>query len=175
MNKNQTLEQKYNSTRMNLLLVVILTAVNIILYIAGSESMLLFSASVPYYAVIFGSVMPLPILSIPCYVIAGICILVYLLSWIFSKKRSGWLVVALVFFIVDTIAMVALYVSAQDFSGILDIVLHAYILYSLFVGVSTGKKLKNMPAEEPVAEEIVAEEPAAEEIEQPAEPESDAE
>jgi hypothetical protein len=153
MNKNQSLEQKYNSTRVNLLLIVILTAVNIVLYFTGSETMMLFSASVPYYAVIFGSAMPLPILSIPCYAVAGICILVYLLCWIFSKKRSGWLVVALIFFVVDTIAMLGLYIWAQDFSGILDIALHAYILYSLFVGVSAGKQLKNMPAEEVQATE----------------------
>ena len=36
MNKNQTLEQKYNSTRVNLLLIVILTAVNIVFYFTGS-------------------------------------------------------------------------------------------------------------------------------------------
>ena len=163
MNKNQSLEQKYNSTRVNLLLIVILTAVNIVLYFTGSETMMLFSASGPYYAVIFGSAMPLPILSIPCYAVAGICLLVYLLSWIFSKKRSGWLVVALVFFVLDTIAMLGLYIWAQDFSGILDIALHAYILYSLFVGVSTGKQLKNLPPEENVA--------VVEEVRQPVDPE----
>ena len=42
MNKNQTLEQKYNSARVNLLLVVILTAVNIVLFFTGSETMMLF-------------------------------------------------------------------------------------------------------------------------------------
>ena len=160
MNKNQTLEQKYNSARVDLLLIVILTAVNIILYFTGSETMMLFSASVPYYAVIFGSAMPLPIFSIPCYAVAGICVLVYLLSWIFSKKRSGWLVVALVFFIIDTVAMVGLYIWMQDFSGILDIALHAYILYSLFVAVAAGKKMKEMPAAAPV-----------EEVRQPVDPE----
>lgn len=152
--KNQNLTpreqllQKYNSTRVNLILAVALTVANIVLYIAGSETMMLFSASIPFYAVIIGSAVTVPAFAIIFYAIAAVSLVVYLLSWIFSKKRFGWLIPALVFFVIDTVVMIVMYIWAEDFSGVMDIVLHAYILYSLFVGVISGSKLKKMPPEE---------------------------
>ena len=71
-----------------------------------------------------------------------------MIFWLLSKKRYGWLIPALVLFIMDTLAMGGMYIWFADFSGILDILMHVWVLYYLFVGISSGKKLKNLPAEE---------------------------
>lgn len=147
------LEQKYNASRSNLLLMIILTVVNIVLLFAQSDSMLLFSASIPYYAVIFGVLLEEEALLVMGCTVAAVLLILYFLCWLLSKKKSGWLVLALVLFIIDTLGMVGLYLLAEDFSGILDALMHVWILYYLVVGVQTGKKLKNMP-EEPVQEAV---------------------
>ena len=46
----EAVQRKFNSARSNLLLMIILTFVNVILYFVGTDSMLLFSATIPYLA-----------------------------------------------------------------------------------------------------------------------------
>lgn len=149
MTLRQSLEQKAKGGRSNLLLAIILTVVNIVLLIAGSDMMLLFSISVPYYAVIFGMILGGQELMVTGCVIAGIMLAVYFLCWLLSKKRVGWLVAALVLMILDTLCLIGFYLLAAEISGILDFVFHAMIIYYLAAGISATKKLKNMPPEEP--------------------------
>lgn len=157
MTLRQSLEQKQKSGRSNLLLAIILTIVNIVLLFTGSETMLLFSISVPYYAVIFGVIFEEQALVITGCVIAAIILAVYFLCWLLSKKRPGWLVAALVLMILDTLALIGFYLLIEEISGILDLVFHAMIIYYLAVGISSTKKLRNLPPEEP--ELVPAEEP----------------
>ena len=124
----EMLQQKYKSARANLLLIIILTVVNVVMLLTGSDTMLLFSISVPFYAVVFGYVMGGGVLLTTGCVIAGIMLLAYLLCWIFSKKRAGWLVAALVMFIFDTILMGLMYLLAGEMSGIIDAEIHALVL-----------------------------------------------
>ena len=48
LSKRQRLEQKYNSARMNLALVVAFTLVNLVLLAVNADTYFLFSAYVPY-------------------------------------------------------------------------------------------------------------------------------
>lgn len=155
LSPREQLEQKYKAARSNLLLTIILTVVNVVLLIAGSESMLLFSISVPFYAVVFGYFMEGTTMLITGIVIAAIMLTVYLLCWIFSKKRTGWLVAAMVLFIIDTAVMALMYLFAGEMSGIMDVLIHAWVLYYLISGVSSASKLKKMPPEEPVMVPVV--------------------
>ena len=150
MTYRQSLEQKEKAGRSNLLLAIILTVVNIVLLIGGGNSMLLFSISVPYYAVIFGMILGGQELLITGCVIAGIMLLAYFLCWLFSKNHKGWMIAALVLFIVDTLGLVAFYLLAGEISGILDFVFHALIIYYLAGSLSATKKLKTLPPEMPV-------------------------
>ncbi len=139
----QPLEQKYNTARLNLLLMIGLTAVNLVLLFTGSDVMMLFSATVPYIAAVF-AVSPGWNAFFPFFIgVAVVIILLYLVCWFFSKKHPAWMIVALVMFVLDTLAMVALYVSAGDTSGIMDILLHIYVLYYLISGTINGFKLRN--------------------------------
>ena len=148
--QRQVLEQKAKGGRSNLILAIILTIVNIVMFIAGSDGMLLFSISVPYYAVIFGAILGGQELMITGCVIAGIILAAYLLCWLFSKKHLGWLIAALVLMILDTLCLIGFYVLAQEISGVLDFVFHALIIYYLIAGISATRKLAKLPPEEPV-------------------------
>ncbi len=139
--KKSILEQKYASARGNLLLMLVLTVINIILFVCGSYTMLLFSATIPYYLVIFGIVSENVTFLTVCAFFAAVTIILYLLCWIFSKKHYGWLIGALVMFIIDTIAMALMYVGIGEISGILDVLIHIWVLYYLISGVNNGVKL----------------------------------
>ncbi len=154
------LQQKYNTARINLLLMIGFTVLNVILFIAGADIMMLFSATVPYYAMIFGILSENPIFLVFCIVIAVVSVLAYLLCWIFSKKHYGWMIGALVLFILDTLAMAGLFLAVGEVSGIMDALMHIWILYYLITGVSSGAKLAKLPAEEPVAVEVTENENA---------------
>ena len=152
MTPRQLVQQKFQSSRNNLLLVIILTMVNIALLIGGSDTFLLFSASIPYLAValpVFAGEYELFLLG--C-VLAVIVLLLYFICWLLSKKRPGWLIVALVAFILDTFALIVFYVWAEEFSGVFDLLIHACVIYYLIVGFSSAKKLKTMP--EDVVEDL---------------------
>lgn len=146
-----TVREKYLVARKNLLLMLVLTVVNIVLFVVGADTMLLFSATVPYYGVVFGLVLGNPFIFLLGVGIAVISLLIYLLCWIFSKKHYGWMVTAMVLFIFDTVVMAVLYVLMADVSGILDILIHAWVLYYLIMGTRCGIQIKNMP--EPIMEQ----------------------
>ena len=162
----QLLEAQYNNARNNILLVVLFTVVNVVLLVTNSNTYFLFSASVPYYladyGMFFGGFYPeevyagfegfeflgAPMLAIALG-IAAVIVVLYLLSWLFSKKgRVGWLIFALVFFALDTVAMLLL--MGINSEMIIDIVFHAWVLFSLGSGIYANAKLKALPAEEPV-------------------------
>ena len=151
-------QNKYNSARANLFLMLALTAVNIILLFFKSDYMLLFSATVPYLAVLFGQLSGVTSGLVVGVCIAAIIILVYFLCWILSKKSYGWMIAALVLFSIDTIALVGFYIFAGEFSGIIDAAIHALVLYYLIVGTINGIKLSKLPEEEEEDEAIIEEE-----------------
>ena len=178
--QRQQMERRYASARMNLLWVVLFTAINIVLLVSNSYTYFLFSAFIPYAIVDYGMIvcgkypadfygdlsqyqfLDSTVLVVLIAVAAVICVL-YLLCWIFSKKRRvAWLIVGLVFFALDTVFMLLGGISADR---ILDIVFHGWVIISLTGGIIAHSKLKKLPAEEPapVAEFVQTEETASSE------------
>ena len=153
-------EEKFNSARSNLLLVVILTLINMVLLVVGSDSMMLFSATIPYWAMLVGIVSVAGPFFIGGIAVGVILLGIYFACWFFSKKHYGWMIAALVLFIIDTIFLAGLYLLIGDVSGWLDIIIHIWVLYYLIMGVKYGRDLKLLP------EETEYTEPAAEEIEE---------
>lgn len=148
-------EKRFAIARNDLLIVIILTVANIVMMFIGSDSMMLFSASIPYFAVgmgYYGESVEILVFGI---IIAVICLALYLVCWIFSKKKYQWLIVATVLFVIDSAAMIGLYSYSGEFeSGIMDMIIHAFVLYYLIVGVITGKKLQALKAESALGEGI---------------------
>ena len=161
----ETLQNKFNNTRLNLLLVVAFTAINIFLLVTNSDTYFLFSAYIPYALVSLGMMLcgmyPAEyygedLVGVEFFdksvfavllVIAAIITALYLISWIFSKNNKvGWLIFALVIFSLDTAGLLLL--GGFDVTNIIDIAFHGWVIVSLATGINACSKLKNMPVEE---------------------------
>lgn len=185
--QQQQLASRYASARHNILLIVAFTVVNIILLVTKSNTYFLFSAYLPYLLVGFGMIMcgmyPMEYYTelygedltgiefldrsflTVMLVIAAVMLVLYLLSWIFAKKlRVGWMIFALVFFGIDTIAMLALNGIAMEM--IVDIIFHGWVVLSLARGISAYYKLKKLPVE-PEEQPALPTEEANVQIEEP--------
>ena len=143
----QKLQQRYATARVNLLLMMIFTVVNIVLLFTPMDLMMLFSAAVPYYGVAFGIFVEVPAFLIFTLVVAAVILVLYLLCWIFSKKHVAWMIVALVLFAIDTLMLIPATLLLLETPPILDFVFHALVLYYLILGTVSGCKLKKLPAE----------------------------
>lgn len=156
LTERQKAQQMYNSARGNLLLMLVFTVINIILLVINTDVMFLFAASVPYYSMVFGLIEE--VLLMPAIMVTVISVAIYLLCWIFSKKHVGWMIAALVLFVLDTLFGAGLFFLLEDVSGVLDILIHIWVLYYLIVGVKYGIKLIKMPEDVlPEEQEITSE------------------
>lgn len=173
ISQRQLLQNKYTNAYKNILLVVGLTVLNILLLVTNSNTYFLFSAYIPYFLVDLGMFLcgmypaefyaeefaGMQFLSKSFFAvtlgIAAVMLILYILSWMFAKKqKSGWLIFALVFFSIDTLAMLAL--NGIVMESIIDYVIHAWVIVSLVNGVVSFSKLKKLPEEavtEPAYEE----------------------
>ena len=168
LSPREILQNKYNSARANLLLVIAFTVINIIMLLTDSSSYFLFSLNIPYMFMLYGMLLTgripelftegeyamtefLPdIALVIAAVIAAVIILLFLLCWIFSKKnRVGWIIAALVLFSLDTLYLLLCGITADS---VIDIIFHIWVIVSLASGISAYKKLKALPPEEEVIE-----------------------
>jgi len=164
ISQRQVLESRYATARNNILLVVALTLINIVLLVTNANTYFLFSAYIPFFLVDLSMLLcgmypadfytgdfagmeflPKEFLVITL-VIAAVILVLYLLSWVFSKKQKvGWLTFALILFGVDTLAM--LLFQGFMMESILDYVIHAWVIFSFISGITAFSKLKKLPEE----------------------------
>ena len=163
--QRQLLTSNYKNARSNLLLVAGFTFINIIMLVAKSFSYFLFSATVPHalvdYTMYFCGMYPADYYGEDyayaifwpqgvfyiALAVAAVIIALYILCYVFSKNNKvGWLICALVMFVLDTACMFILYAITVDI--ILDVIFHALILIILIRGIAAHFKLKNLPPEE---------------------------
>lgn len=138
--------QQYNSARSSILTAIILTVVNVLLTVFDAGYYLLFSIAVPYYGVAFGMGMDYALGSgnhtLTAVIIGLVITAVYFLLWLMSKKRRGVMLVVLVLFILDTVALVLIGVTMTGITAILlDLVFHVLILVYLIQAARFGGKL----------------------------------
>lgn len=148
---------KYDAARKNLLLLLIATVVNLVLLLVGSDTYLLFSAAVPYYIPAFAVFLELGSIALTVtLVMALIPMVFYALAWLLSKNRTGWMVFALVLFVLDCLFLAFVTIILEDPAAMLtDILFHVLILYYLISGVHSGAKLKAVLEETPSAETLI--------------------
>ncbi len=164
ISERQLLENKYSGARGNILLVVILTAINIFLLVTNSNTYFLFSAYIPFALVDLGmffcgmypaeyytdilaetEFLPTEVFAITLAV-AIIILVLYVLCWIFSKKlKAGWLITALVFFSIDTLLMLLMNGFVMD--SAIDYLIHAWVIFSFANGLVAYSKIKKLPDE----------------------------
>ncbi len=168
LSERQILTNKYNRARGNLLWVTFFTAINILMLTLNSGSYFLFSATIPYFLIsismeycgmfptewyeeVYKNGVPYEFvdksLFVGALVVSIIIAVFFLLCYIFSKNlKNGWLISALVLFAIDTAFIFLLF---NPLSMITDIIIHAWVLISLSMGISAHNKIKALPAEEP--------------------------
>ncbi|MBR6564009.1 MAG: hypothetical protein IKK71_01015 [Clostridia bacterium] len=156
---------RYNNSRASLLLAIAFTVINMILVFCDSSRYFLFSLFVPYFLTYMGMFITgtfpaevygeefatmefLPPKAMAIMLVAAVVILIlYILSWIFSKKqRVGWLIFALVMFAIDTVLMLVLQGIAAD--SIIDLAFHGWVIFDLSRGIYAYSQLKRLPQEE---------------------------
>ncbi|MBE6764517.1 MAG: hypothetical protein E7546_01380 [Ruminococcaceae bacterium] len=178
-NRKSYIESQYASGRSTLLMALILSAVNIVLGLTGSDSAFLFTAFLPYVSTILpksevvwgldGSVRLIAYGILP--------IVAWLACWFLSKNnRKIWMPVATALFILDSVylaSFVAEYGIGDGTFTLLNIVFHVYILFVLIRACIAGNKLEKgafepdvtevqgVPAAAPVAAAPVATAPVA--------------
>ena len=159
----EALAGKYNAARVNLLLVLGFTAVNVVIALCGGSSYFLFSAFIPYFISLMGATLCglmspeyyaeiemlesdlLPTEFIAIFAVITVAILAcYLLFWFMSKKHPGWLIAALVFFVLDTLFLLMMGLGVDS---LFDVIFHAMVIYYLVSGVMAHYQLKRMPPE----------------------------
>lgn len=148
-------QNKFYIARANLLVVFIISVLNTLLTVIGSDMYLLFSAWIPLLLSALGkecAAEPQLAFLFPILAVASLILLLpYLFCWIFSKKQVGWMVAALVYFSIDTLLLLFLCISSGTVvNSLLDLFFHAWVLYYLILGVRSGFKLKKLPADEPI-------------------------
>lgn len=131
---------KYNNSRQSILLLFIFSVINIF-SISMLSTYFLFSAYLPQVLISLAYLDPS---LTPVMVILSILyILPYLLCYIFSKKKAGWMVAALVLFSVDSLIFLIdffAYLAAGDLSFIIDLIFRIYVFASLIIGVVNRKQ-----------------------------------
>lgn len=163
MYKQQSARQlargRFRTARVDLLIVIIFTVFNIAMIFAENQSVMLFSAVVPYYAVALAYSADLAYGGLTwliqgSLILAAIILALYFMCWLLSKKHYGWMIAAAVLFGVDTLAVLFLYgvVLGNLLAGIMDILLHGLLMYYVIMGAVSGYRLKRMP--QTIVEEI---------------------
>lgn len=135
------MQQQYSIARGNLLLAIIFTVINLVLYWTGSGYYFLFSIAVPYYGILLGDVLGF---GATMLIVAVVILAIYFLCWIMSKKHSGIMILATVLFVLDCICLIALMILSGGITYmIVDILFHAWIMFYLIQALRYGAQLKN--------------------------------
>ena len=134
--------RRFEIARINLMTAILMTVINIVLDLTGSDSYFLFSISFPYYE--FDKE------AIPMMVVCTAILGFYVLAWLLSKKKPGWMIAALVAFALDCVYLVVFsFFVVQNFSYaasyrdfILEYAFHIWVLVYLIIGVCSCKKYR---------------------------------
>lgn len=131
-------EKVYQSARYAIIFLVALTAVNIIMSVAGINRYFVSSVFLSYFMV---TIIPRTGLGV---IIAAAILAPYLLAFFLSKKKSVWMTIALVLFVLDTLfvifTMFLIHRAGESpWSMLFDLVLHVFVIFELVMGVKYGK------------------------------------
>lgn len=145
MDRND-LERKYNLSRLNLLILVGLSVVNMITLVLNG-SYFFFSLSFPrnfqlVLAVLFeqGSIVDEQLIKPILLLIMVIPIVLFLLCYIFSNSnRYKIMLFAIILFAIDSTFTLLTF-------ELIDVIFHIYIFIVLIMGYSSGKKIAKLDA-----------------------------
>jgi len=154
MNKADIKQQAliFVKARNNLLAVIVFTVINIIFTAFDAGLTFLFSATLPQVVFEIGKTVDNEIgssfLIVIGLVLAFIIILVYFVFWILSKRTRVYILVALIFFSIDSLVLLFLILSLEfNISYLVEIAFHGWVLYYLIYGVKAWFRLRGVNAD----------------------------
>ncbi len=154
-NSPEYLSKQISGGRYSLLLILIFTTVNLVFLLLDADRYFLFSASIPYFMTAFGigldSALGGTTYTNTALVISAVILVAYLVCWFQGKKRTGWLIAALVLFSVDTLGLIYVsFVMLEDpASCIVDFLFHGWAVFELIQAVRCAGKLKKLAPQTP--------------------------
>ena len=153
--------------------VILFTVINIFLLVTNSNTYFLFSAAIPRMLIDFGmffcgkypaeyyggdkSMYDFYGNGLFILTIVGALLVLgfYLLCWFLAKKRKvGWLIVALILFVIDCVLFFYWYGFSSDM--LIDLVFRGWIVLSLIMGIKAHFNLKKTPTDLPTATSYTA-------------------
>lgn len=142
-------ERKYENSRKSLLAIVVFSFINVFLILANTGLSFLFSALLPVFCIEVGKTAAEQF-AVDSFITTGIVIALliislYLMCYFLSKKYRSFMIVALVFFSIDTLFVIWLLTFGDILNGIITVLFHVWGLISLIVGVNARAVLKVMP------------------------------
>lgn len=142
-------EERYRGARNNLLLLIVFTAINLLMPLLGIDRQYFFSASFPTTVYWWGDYaaadLGMPALRYGAMGIALGCVGLYLLCWLLSKKRRGFMTAALVLFGLDCLSLAGEFVIFElHYSMIINVLFHLWVLWGLIQGVRAASELKKL-------------------------------
>ena len=136
------LEARNRSSRINVLLILCLTLVNVFMMFADGKSYYLFSALLPYWLIMFGNYYHVTML----IVAGGVVLALYLVCFLLWNKHPAVSVAALVMFGADCGFMAWLYMGESMAESMMEILFHvlvlAYLIYGVYIAFALRKKQK---------------------------------
>lgn len=134
------MQWQYSVSRGNLLMAIAFTVINLGMLLAGSNSYFLFSISVPYWGALLGDIFGYGDLMVT---VAVVLMAVYILCFFLSKKRLWPMAIALVLFVLDSVALIGFTVLGELYADmVLDILMHIWVLFYLVQSIRYGRKLR---------------------------------
>lgn len=148
MTQKQRYIRQIISARSNLMMMMVLTGVNILLYALKTSISFPFSAFLPQLSLLIGILNygETGSISILLLGIGGFVILagIYILCYIKTKTSTHWFKTALVLFVLDTIAYLYFMAPILDITTIINLLFHVWLLYYLVMAIDAGSKLKKL-------------------------------
>jgi hypothetical protein len=142
----------FEKSRNNLLLVIAFTVINLVLIYFDANVNFLFSATIPQFvfnvAKLVAENTDENIFLIIGLIIAFLAVLSYFIFWLLARRTRVLILVALIFFCIDSLLLIYLVLNDEfNFSVLIEVAFHAWILYYLFTGVKAWSKLRGVSTE----------------------------
>ena len=145
MKTRQEVEAKFFRTRQMLIPLIVLSVFNVLLAALDSTFYLLFAATIPMAIVESGLAASGAMAVLIALGIALAVIGLYGLCYWLSKKWNGFMLVALVLFLLDTLYLLLIFTMTFDLGFFLDLIIHAALLYYLVIGTKAWIDLMRLP------------------------------
>jgi hypothetical protein len=141
--------QKFKTAKLNLLLVIVFSSINLLLMFIEADLNFLFSASAPqlFYGIGFNITLETDdsMFATIGLVFAVAALLPYFVCWYFANRKRMLMVVALVFFSFDCLLLfVLLALIGFDISFLLELAFHVWVMICLISGVRAWNKLRGV-------------------------------